>query len=391
MLRTLAKTCVANGLNWTGADKYLGSRRGVNSDPLVVCYHRVVKNYEKSSSHSINAQLVSIKTFEKQLDWIGERYDFVSLDELASLYAEGVYEKGAYDKGANAKPVIANSARPIRSKNNRPVAAITFDDGYADVYENAVPILSRREIPSAVFVVTDTIGTSCLQMHDELYLRSERLSAEAEQGGLRTPTELVKQLELSPEREQQLSQLLKNVHDPFHITRLYIENLSQAEITVALQFLRCWTELSDAALRGLGSMTWEMLKSMSGKGVTVGSHTKSHPLLAGESADTVRQQVAESRRILEEKLGTPIRHFAYPDGSFDIAAARAVAEANYLCGYTTCIHTDRSYPLMTIPRRVFWENTCTDSFGQFSPAILSCQVNGIFDPASRCQQQHGQM
>jgi hypothetical protein len=100
------------------------------------------------------------------------------------------------------------------------------------------------------------------------------------------------------------------------------------------------------------------------------------------------QELSESRRLLEENLGVPVRYFAYPDGSFDTAAIESVAKAQYQSAFTTCMHRDRRYPLLTIPRRVMWENTCTDSFGRFSPAILSCQVNGIFDPARRCQRHH---
>src|SRR6185503_3039819 len=50
-----------------------------------------------------------------------------------------------------------------------PVAAITFDDGYSDVYEYAYPTLKRKGIPAAVFVVTDLVGRDHWQTHDKLY------------------------------------------------------------------------------------------------------------------------------------------------------------------------------------------------------------------------------
>ena len=46
---------------------------------------------------------------------------------------------------------------------------MTFDDGYRDVYEQAFPVLRRKGIPAAVFVVTDLVGRPFWQVHDRLY------------------------------------------------------------------------------------------------------------------------------------------------------------------------------------------------------------------------------
>ncbi len=74
--------------------------------------------------------LTSTKMFEQHLDWIGRHFRFVDLDEIGSAVRNGV---------------------PFEE----PVAAVTFDDGYQDIYEHAVPILKRKGIPAAAFVVTD--------------------------------------------------------------------------------------------------------------------------------------------------------------------------------------------------------------------------------------------
>ncbi|RPH94739.1 MAG: hypothetical protein EHM68_13630, partial [Lysobacterales bacterium] len=125
-LRSLAKTGCAVGLDWTQLGSLVGSWRGLKGMPLVVGYHRVVRDFDRSDSLSISPMLTSARTFEQHLDWIGRRYRFVSLDELAVTLEK-------------------------QETNGKPVAAITFDDGYRDVYQNAFPILKRRGIPSAVF------------------------------------------------------------------------------------------------------------------------------------------------------------------------------------------------------------------------------------------------
>src|SRR5690606_34436875 len=83
-------------------------------------------------------------------DWIGQRYQFVSLDDMATHLKE--------------------RQRAGNKNRDKPIALITFDDGYQDVYLNALPILKRKGIPAGVFVVTDLVGTNRLLLHDELYL-----------------------------------------------------------------------------------------------------------------------------------------------------------------------------------------------------------------------------
>jgi peptidoglycan/xylan/chitin deacetylase (PgdA/CDA1 family) len=131
-----------------------------------------------------------------------------------------------------------------------------------------------------------------------------------------------------------------------------------------------------------------MLREMVAQGVVVGSHTRTHALLTSAGTDTLRDEVEGSRRDLEQRLGIAVRHFVYPDGRFDSRTVRAVAAAGYQTAYTTCRHRHPDHPLLTIPRKMLWEAACSTPSGAFSPAILSCQANGIFDAADKCRLQH---
>src|SRR6185436_15719350 len=101
------------------------------------------------------------------------------------------------------------------------------------------------------------------------------------------------------------------------------------------------------------------------------------------------QETAASRAEIETRLGVSVLHFAYPDGCFDAAAVRAVAAAGYRYAYTGCRHRDAAHPLLTLSRRVLWEGSTLGAFGRFSTDVLSAQVNGVFDFAERCRQDHG--
>lgn len=366
MLRTLAKSGLASGIHLTGLDSLIGARKGLRRKPLIICYHRVVRDFEASSKHSIPSILVSTRTFEDHLDWIGRHYDYVSLDELAEL-PDGLSSRG------------------------RPVAAITFDDGYADVHHNAVPILSRKGIPSASFVVTDLVGTRRLQLHDEVYLLISGAMRQWQKGNEFRIDDFLKSLRLDPYVTISLrnhASALDGERDPFRLTRVFLAALTQAELREAIVRLREIAPISEELLEEFRSVSWEELKAMAAQGVTIGSHTKSHVLLVNEADETIAEELQVSKDELERRLGFPIKHFAYPDGRFNTTAVNEVSTAGYHSAYTICMHRHQDYPELTIPRRVLWEKSCMDSAGRFSPAIMSCQVNGLFEPAMRCQQPH---
>ena len=362
-LRSLAKTSGASALAWSRLSNLFGTWRGAKRMPLVVGYHRVVKDFDRSKSLSIAPMLTSAHTFEKHLDWIGLRYRFVSLDELT-----------------------------VRLGNNKsigkPVAAVTFDDGYRDVYENAFPILKRKGIPSAVFVVTKLVGTDRLLVHDELHLLLSALLDLPCVFNEARWRDLVAFLDLPEHQLKLLTRRLVDANGPFSATRAILESAPQAAIEQFVDVLRGRFRFQESDLQSFRILDWEMLTEMIASGMTVGSHTSSHAILAHENPQVIRDEVDSSRRVLEQRLGVPIRHFAYPDGQFNADVIRAVADAGYRTAYTICAHRDQSHPLLTISRKMMWENACMNGFGRFSPAILNCQVNGIFDPADACREQH---
>src|SRR6185295_17051294 len=89
------------------------------------------------------ALLISTHTLERQLAWLSRYRKVVPLEAIGERLFTG---------------------QPVDH-----LAAVTFDDGYRDVYEQAFPILKRMGIPAAVFVVAGTVGTSQMLNHDRLY------------------------------------------------------------------------------------------------------------------------------------------------------------------------------------------------------------------------------
>ncbi len=80
---------------------------------------------------------------------------------------------------------------------------------------------------------------------------------------------------------------------------------------------------------------WGELREMARAGITIGSHTLTHPHLAELSPDIARQEIAGSRKKLEQGLGRKVEVFCYPYGSYNSLTARLVQESGYAAAVTT--------------------------------------------------------
>jgi peptidoglycan/xylan/chitin deacetylase (PgdA/CDA1 family) len=334
MTRSWIKVAAAKLLCNTGIDRALHS----SGAPVVVAYHRVVEDFACSSATSNPSMLVSVPMFEKQLDWIGRRYRFVDLDELGARLESGDPSKAG-------------------------VAAITFDDGYQDFYDLALPLLQRKGIPAAVFVVTDYVGTSLVPVHDRLYLLLKRRRREMPRG--------VRRVAQLPD----ISQL-----DPYTALRTMLESLPLDAVQSVVDALEAEDPLPDDLCAPFRSLSWEALERIHRAAVTVGSHTRSHVVMPNETRSRVMHEAIASRETLSMRLGgVPIRHFAYPSGLFDSVAVRAVAAAGYRFAYATAPRPSAQDPLLSIPRTVLWEKSCAGAHSVFSGEVLNCQIHHAFD------------
>lgn len=71
----------------------------------------------------------------------------------------------------------------------------------------------------------------------------------------------------------------------------------------------------DAELPKMANLTWDDLKEMQSLGHEIGSHTVTHADLGALTPDDARQELSESKRVLEGNLGQPVQFFAYPFGA----------------------------------------------------------------------------
>lgn len=242
---------------------------------LVLLYHRV-------ADLETDPQLLSVSpvNFDAQLSYLREHYNVLSVDEFTRYLTSGLRFP--------AKSVL-----------------LTFDDGYADNVIHALPILEKHQLEALFYIATGTLGTSEEFWWDAV----ERIVLLSDV----QPEE--KEFELNSIRYD-LQQLTNTKRD-----KLYNDLLPALRKTASQQRDAKIKELaglfqSEQARSTHRAMTAEELKKMhASKSASIGAHTHLHPSLAALPYELQLEEIATSKRILEEILGGDVKHFSYPFGT----------------------------------------------------------------------------
>jgi peptidoglycan/xylan/chitin deacetylase (PgdA/CDA1 family) len=113
------------------------------------------------------------------------------------------------------------------------------------------------------------------------------------------------------------------------------------------------------ALDREGFLTWTQVQEMSAAGMDVQAHTLSHPHLRALAPEAAMKEIAESKAILEKRLGTPVVALAYPFGEYNNAVIGLVKRAGFECAVTiNSGYQQRADELFTLHRiRVSYNDT----------------------------------
>jgi peptidoglycan/xylan/chitin deacetylase (PgdA/CDA1 family) len=245
---------------------------------------------------------------------------------------------------------------------------VTFDDGWLDNLEHALPILRECSVPAVLFVATDYIGTERCFWQETL-ARALFAAAEAPERS----TGLF--AELGNERVPQLPATERKVA----IRRLIDQWKSwpQEQIDALLgrvqASLQSWG-IAVPATHPDRFLSWQQVNELQASGlVTIGSHCRTHTPLTKLQSASVTEELQSSRRIIREHAGTDPLDMAYPNGDHDTSIAQAVAACGYRTAYTTVRgHVDPTANAFTL-RRINIAEQGTDSAGAFLARIA-----GIF-------------
>lgn len=100
-----------------------------------------------------------------------------------------------------------------------------------------------------------------------------------------------------------------------------------------------------------GYLSTNQIKEMSDAGMIIGSHTLSHPDLEKSSLDKAKNEIAESKILLEKITNQPIFDFCYPSGKYNASVASLVRDAGYKTAVTTKVPSKTNFvDFLELPR-----------------------------------------
>jgi len=215
---------------------------------------------------------------------------------------------------------------------NQPAAVITFDDGYRDNYEVALPILEEEGAVAAFYVTTGPLSSSQGLWTSELWRLVPRLPS----GPIRLPHPAPNFVGNGGAKREKLRRQL---------TR-WLASLHVSEREKVLDRLAECAGVARGEGLGNSFLTPHHLREMRKVGMTIGAHTLSHPHLDRLSPSFHAEEVQGSSSDLEAILGGPVRHFAYPNPGGRLRVLTATHEAVNQAGFTTAV-TSTPAPITT--------------------------------------------
>lgn len=197
-----------------------------------------------------------------------------------------------------------------------PKLMITFDDGFYDFMENALPILAENNLPAVHHVLISSVldnkpnWTYRLNLVVEDHLKSRQKFSLSE---FMIPYAMDVMEKNAPKVALQAMLLLKDLP------------MQQAENIVSQLELACAGDLYYPKM-----MNEQDLKYCETAGIEIGSHGWTHVILnAAVGTAVLTQEISESKTTLEKMLGHAVHCFAFPAGQYDQAVMNHAAQAGY--------------------------------------------------------------
>lgn len=238
----------------------------------VLMYHHVTENNEMFLPH------VTARVFSRQMEYLHREYRVLDLDDIIRMLGNG--------------DTLPNRA-----------VALTFDDGYEDVYRNAFPILKKYNLPATVFVSTGFIDGDRLPWTDELaflFKNTDKPGLEIEEG------------------EGKQSYLWRNEAEKliaFQKTKGFLKTILDSQRKEIFQRIKDQLTVKDD--NPVRIMNSSIIREMTEAEISFGAHTVHHPILTRIPPRQAQEEIVESKHRLESIIGQEVKGFCYPNGGRD--------------------------------------------------------------------------
>ncbi len=264
---------------------------------LILMYHRILPANDERIKLEEPGMYVTPETFKKNIETLRPFFKFVKLSEWL-------------DKKQKNLPLPAKAC------------AITFDDGWADNYEFAYPVLQGMGVPATIFIVSDMIGTNTQFWPERLASIATSISTEQpdkwsipELKWLRCAKTDYKFLKCAPSTEE-ITQLITHA-----------KQLSDQEINIHLDRIKSKLGLKYTSCNP-ALLSWPQIKEMVNSDlIEAGSHTCHHIRLGNQTPiEIIKKEIVRSKQTIEKQLGKPTTIFCFPNGDYSETALELVRQ-----------------------------------------------------------------
>jgi peptidoglycan/xylan/chitin deacetylase (PgdA/CDA1 family) len=296
------KDALAKSLSHSGCfalQRKLGLVR--SNEFVILTYHRVA-DLDPRVHYPFDEELISASSreFDWQMEFLSSKFRPQRLSTLLQMCKE-------------------NRTIPAGS------VAVTFDDGFLDNYSVAYPILRKHKVPATFFVATDFIEHNQPFWFEVVAYALLNLPVNSIEHPLcesAVPSQANREVRLA-----ELNRIMRRLKVAPDRERIAFVDYLKSRIS-ASALLAAWTEFG-------GAMRWEHVAELVRNNIEIGSHTVSHPILSRTEAQVMVNELAESKRVLESKLGAPVALLAYPVGGrshFSPDVIRVAKDVGYTHG-----------------------------------------------------------
>ena len=224
-------------------------------------------------------------------------------------------------------------------------ACITFDDGYADNVEVALPILSEFKLPATFFIAPGFLD-----------------------GGRMWNDTVIEAVRCLPTGNLDLSHRNLGVHnirsidDRIELINFLLKKLKYLDPVQRDEEAFMIAEIAKATLADNLMMSTIQVQTLFESGMEIGAHTVNHPILSKINAGKARHEIAESKEMLQEIVGNKITLFAYPNGKPGQDYEQGHVEMVRGLGFTAAVSTAwgvgrAQSDIFQLPRFTPWDTT----------------------------------
>ena len=268
------KSAIVNSLFRAGFFDLVHRTLGKNR-LTVLAYHRIVNHTARDFDTFRPNVSATPAGFATQLDYLQSRFNVVSAEQIVR------YLKG--DGNLPSYPLF-----------------LTFDDGYRDNFENAVPALTQRKMPATIFLATNYVENSRpfdWDMAAYCFHHTEMKEATLPHWGVAKWNGQLSREKLTKQWLEQLKKL------PEHKRQQAVDSLPNLlDVTV-----------KDESFQRM-HLSWEQVRQAQNAGISMGAHTKTHPILTKVPAERAHEEIVGSIQRIKNETGQPVQLFAYPNG-----------------------------------------------------------------------------